>query len=232
MIKPTKFEIEVIGVFTLTPTVKNIRFKTPKDWGFEAGQYVSLTIPGEKPLRRSYSIASSPLHKEHIDICVKLVDNGPGSTFLHALKPGDKVAALGPLGHFVIKEKDLDRDKVFIATGTGIAPFRGMIPTLLKEGYEKEMTLLAGCRYEDEVLFADEFEKLADEHEQFHYHRIVSRPRDPTYGEKGRVQILIEKHVPKEFSGMFYLCGLWPMIEETVNILTARDIPKERIKYE
>ncbi|MFQ5474990.1 MAG: ferredoxin--NADP reductase [Candidatus Nanoarchaeia archaeon] len=222
--KPTKFGSTLLETKDLTPTVFLLAFSVPDDFSFEPGQYVSIAIPVEGNVRRSYSIASGPDKKRRIELCIKRVEHGVGSNFLHGLKPGDSVEMLGPLGNFKIKDKS--KDLIFIATGSGIAPFRSMIPTV-----KGKVILLSGVRYEDEVLFADEWTALEKERD-FKHHQIISRPRDPDYsGEKGHVQQLF-KHIPEGFNGHFYLCGLWLMIEESVKALEEKGFRKEQIFYE
>jgi len=73
------------------------------------------------------------------------------------LKEGDRVNVMAPMGHFFLKENAKEQDIVFVSTGTGIAPFRSMIPMLLAEDHFKTITLIAGYRHEEERLYHDGF---------------------------------------------------------------------------
>ncbi|MEK6886355.1 MAG: FAD-dependent oxidoreductase [Nanoarchaeota archaeon] len=231
MIKPIRFVSEVINVLNITPEAKIFRFSVPKEFLFEPGQFITLLIDiNETVERRSYSIA------EHgdgfIELCINKVKNGKVSTFLHELKNGHKLTAQGPLGLFTIKNNSEKKENVFIATGTGIAPFVSMIPSLLKK-INKKVILLSGHKYEDEILYDSFFRELQKKYKNFEYHTIVSRPRSEKFdGEKGRVQILIEKHIQPNFAGNVYLCGLSDMINDVEQILLSKGIKKENIIFE
>ena len=113
----------------ITPTVYELKFVSEPDFAFEAGQFISIIVPGMGPkgrdLRRAYSIASAPKIRPY-ELCVKLVNEGPGSNYLADLKAGDTFKAMAPYGDFVYKTL-ASRHVVFLSTGTGIAPFRAMI---------------------------------------------------------------------------------------------------------
>jgi Flavodoxin reductases (ferredoxin-NADPH reductases) family 1 len=98
----------------------------PKEINFFAGQYLILSVPSaEKTVFRLYSIASSPWQKNSFELVVELVEGGIGSSYLKNLKIDDKVLFKGPAGMFTLKKTD--KNKIFFATGTGIAPIRSMI---------------------------------------------------------------------------------------------------------
>jgi len=230
--KVLTFESELIDLETLTKNVKHFTFSVPDGFSYEPGQFVSLLInnPEGKRIRRPYSIASSPMEGKSIQLCLNLVSKGLASTFLFNLKKGDKVTFLGPMGKFVLK--DTNKDLIFIATGTGIAPFRGMIYHVLKQGNSYNILLLKCVRYEDEILYAKFFSALLEEYPNFRVHDIVSRPKESYDGKKGYVQDLIEEHLPKDYEGDFYLCGLWAMIHSCKDLLIKKGIAKERIHFE
>ena len=208
---------ELLNIEDLTSTVEKFTFSMDLD--FKAGQYVTFAIPiGDKITQRSYSLASSPSDNV-LEIIVKKVGDGAGTSFLWSMNVGDTVEMVGALGAFTIK--DTSQDIVFISTGTGMAPFRSMIDELKANSYSGKIIMLTGYRTEDEELCKEEFLDVD-------YHCIISQPL--TDIEKGRVQILIEKYVPFDFKGDFYLCGLSVMIEETKSFLEAKGFSK--IHYE
>src|SRR3989344_1847576 len=128
------YDLTVESAELVTPRNKHLRFRLPpgKELRFKAGQFAQMFIPHDGKVRRtSYSIASSPGHKDYFELCVTLVDGGVSSSYLHSLKAGDRIQAMAPLGTFTFK--DDNRDSVFIATGSGIAPFRSMIGDLLEK---------------------------------------------------------------------------------------------------
>jgi ferredoxin-NADP reductase len=227
------FEVTVEESKVLTPRNKDIRFRVPADkpFHFKSGQFVQIFVPlPDKIKRTSYSVASPPQNHNVFDLCVTHVEGGVSSTFLHNLKPGDKVQAMGPLGKFTLPEPLL-RDPVFIATGSGIAPFRSMINDLFANNTPHTVYLIFGNRYDDDIIYKDEWEKLAKEKPNFKPYLTLSRPEKWT-GPKGYVQEGIEKFVPKPAEKDFFICGLNKMIMDVQDKLLSLGVPKEQIHYE
>ncbi|HME87049.1 MAG TPA: FAD-dependent oxidoreductase [Candidatus Nanoarchaeia archaeon] len=225
----TKISSPVSEIIEETPTVRSFLFPMPPEFSFEPGQYVNILaeIDG-KITRRSYSIARKVDHA--IEITLNLVQNGLMSKHLHSMKLGDIVQITGPLGVFVLKKDSAQKDNTFIATGTGVTPFVAMIEKLLSET-RKNVTLFAGYKHEEEILFDDFFKELQKKHKNFNYHVAVSRDTD-FKGEK-HVQELMEKYLPSDFSGDVYLCGLFDMIKDVGLKLTKEwKLPKEKIIFE
>ena len=229
--KVKKFESQILQVKDIAANVKQFRFSTPDDFKFEAGQFMSVILKDEtgKEFRRSYSIASSPSRKGYLEFAITIVTGGKASGVFQSLKQGDRVGMIGPLGVFGIKKRE--SDIVFIATGTGVAPFRSMIRSLLESGFQKKITLLAGVRHEEHILYEAEWKALEMEHDNFKHYQTVSQPKEGYTGEKGRVQILIDKYA-KDKDSEFYLCGLFAMIDDVSKFLMSRGIGSEKIHFE
>ena len=226
-----RFEIELMEMKQFTEHIRHYTFKVP-DFSFEPGQYLTFMIPvGEgKFIRRPYSIASPPFQKGKIEFVIEQVPGGKGSPHLFSMKPGDKMQVIGPLGDFKLGSED--HDIVLVCTGTGIAPFRSMVRHLLRKGFKHKITLLAGDRYEDEVLYQEEFLALKEKHKNFEYQSVISQPKNPDFqGHTGHVQSLIEQYVP-EFTGDFYLCGLKAMVFGVREWLVQKGVPMHKIYIE
>lgn len=217
----------------LTPTVFEIGFQPDQKVPFLAGQFCSMIIEGRGPegrnLRRAYSIASHP-EQDIIELCIKKVENGPGSSFLSEKRPGDTVRCLFPYGTFVYKSAPA-RNVVFIATGTGVSPFRSI---LLSEAFKKNpplsSTLLLGVREESELLYQEELAKVRGTQMEF----FVSRPSATYRGSKGRVTDYLYglgDAYPWEGTD-FYLCGNGAMIDEVKLFLVQKGVPKTAIFQE
>jgi ferredoxin-NADP reductase len=91
-VKPVEVKCRVTHFKELTSTVFQIDFVCEPRIPFQAGQFISIVIPGAGPsgkdLRRAYSIASGP-ENEGMQLCVKLVEGGPGTQYLYKLREGD-----------------------------------------------------------------------------------------------------------------------------------------------
>ncbi|MGE3108271.1 MAG: hypothetical protein AB7G11_03395 [Phycisphaerales bacterium] len=140
---------------------------------------------------------------------------GVCSNHLCDLQVGDEVKLSGPAGkRFILPAAPGDHDYVFFATGTGIAPFRGMVLDLLESGAPSSVTLIMGSPYATDLLYHDAFLRLQDEHKNFTYITAISRERqadghDPLYVQD-RIRTDRERLVPKFLSPrtLIYICGL------------------------
>ncbi len=219
-----------MDVQQLTHSVRALRLSVPLGFESQPGQYVNLLVPVNGTIqRRSYSIAIQG--DDFIEIALNKVENGIVSPLIYELKKENTITIQGPLGVFLLKDHSPYRESVFIATGTGIVPFLNMITNLLSKTKKKVM-LLAGFKNEKELIYNKEFKNLENMHPNFEYHTIVSNPEHKNT-EKGRVQILLKKHVLPDFTGDFYLCGLSEMVKD-IGIILARErnVNSERIIFE
>ncbi|MBU3758516.1 MAG: FAD-dependent oxidoreductase [Candidatus Omnitrophica bacterium] len=200
---------------------------------FEAGQFLNIMIPTpEKTVKRSYSIASPPqwTAQGRLDLCWKRVPGGFATAYLWDLKKGDKLEIQGPLGRFTAR-KPLPAKIVFISTGTGIAPFRSMIHDLLDRKESLEIWNLFGNRYEEDILYKEEFENLAREHSNFKNVFTVSRPKTWA-GETAYVQNLLKKYIPVSGDTHLFICGLSAMIKEVETAALDMGFRKDQIFFE
>lgn len=229
---PKSFEFEVRALRMLTPTVFELKLRPTETLDYQAGQFVSLVIPGAGPngrdLRRAYSVASHP-GQETFDLCIKRVEGGPGTEYLYRSQPGLKIKAFAPYGIFVFKTPP-ERKVCMIATGTGISPFRSMVfDASFKNRKEGSSSLLFGCSHESEILYADEMKKVP----HLDWIPCVSRPSAEYKGRSCRVtHLLAEMSVEECQNTDFYMCGNGAMIEEVKKILTEKGVPKTSIHQE
>lgn len=229
-----EYQCEVRSFRMLTPTVFELKFDLDKPCSFQAGQFISVVIPGAGPkgrdLRRAYSIASSP-EVAPLELCVKVMEGGPGSQYLYRLRPGDRFRAYAPYGDFVYEPMP-GRHACFIATGTGIAPFRSMV---LSRAYQASPPVsalcLLGVREVAELLYLEDFQGLSS----LKWVPTVSRPVDGQWkGHRGRVTDYL-RGLGSDFPWLeteFYLCGNGAMIDETKALLIAQGVAKDSIHQE
>lgn len=228
------FETTITEVLELTPRVHGIRFQLPagKTISFHSGQFVQVFIPTPEKLRRtSYSIASAPFHTDYFDLCVTLVTGGVSSTFLHHLKVGEKVQVMGPLGKFSLNNP-ATREQVFIATGSGIAPFRSMIHDLHHSDHKGSVRLIFGNRFEEDIIYRKDWDVLAAKWPNLKNLFTLSKPGNSWKGESGYVQDKIQGFVPDPRNADFYICGLVKMIDAVQEKLLSLGVPKEQIHFE
>jgi NAD(P)H-flavin reductase len=107
-----------------------------------------------------------------------------------------------------------------------------MIPELLEKGHKEKIILLKGFRNEKDILHNNEFSKLKKEHNNFEFHNILSKPENKNFENIGHVQDFLDKYVPKDFKGDFYICGLDEMVEDVSRELKKRGVKSNGIFFE
>lgn len=225
----------------LSEKTKHLEFNIEESspFGFVAGQFISVREPrGERFVTRAYSIASPPRGNNTFDLCLNRVDEGFMSNFLCDCEIGDIVYFHGPHGLFVLKPEV--EDVVFVATGTGIAPFRSIVQHLFgKDGSGQhrhsgsQIWLVYGTRYPEDVYYQAEFEQLAAEHPNFHYIVTLSRPPENWSGERGYVQEHVGRIVGDRKDMHVYICGLNEMVTSVRRLLIEeRGWDKKRVIFE
>jgi CDP-4-dehydro-6-deoxyglucose reductase len=213
------------------PNTRHFVFES-SDWSaaFVPGQFLSITAPvGDDEITRAYSIVSPP-DGNRFALCANLVQDGHLSPFLFALHPGDPIQFKGPYGAFILRRPV--SDSIFVATGTGIAPFRSMLLSHLKVYPDNRFTLIFGVRHEQGLLYHDELTALAASHPNFHYHPTLTRPSEDWTGRAGRVQGLTLEALGDRRDVDVYICGLREMVDDIRAKLKALGLDRKRIIYE
>lgn len=222
-----EFHATVEEVRDLTHDVREIVLKLthPKDIHFKAGQFISieLTRPGtDHPIIRPYSIASPPHQTDRITLVFNRIPGGVGSTYLFSLQPGSPISFKGPAGLFYVR--DMTRDCLFVATGTGVAPIRSMIHDLMQQPYRGSLTLLWGLRSQRDLYYQEEFTSLAARRSQTSFIITLSRPESGWQGAHGRVTTYVQHHMWSVKNLAVYLCGNHAMINEVTEYIRTKGL--------
>lgn len=210
---------------------------TPLVGKFRPGQSFGVIPPGVdscgKPHKvRLYSVASPTRGEEGEAVTGAIISTtvkrtidehwethrlflGVASNFLCDAQVGDEVMVSGPNGkRFILPAATGDHDYIFFATGTGIAPFRGMLIDLLESGTKSRVVLVMGSPYATDLLYHDFFLRMQSEHPNFHYITAISRERqadghDPLYVQD-RLRTHQELLAPILASprALIYICGI------------------------
>jgi ferredoxin-NADP reductase len=222
----------LIESYEIAHEVKHFIFEVP-DLGelpYRPGQFVSLSheISGRK-ITRAYSTASPP-SGNRFELCLNRVQDGLLSPFLFDLQPGDTLPMKGPLGYFTWREPV--KDSILVATGTGIAPFRGMVQSYLEGGGEREITLVFGVRYERSLLYRSEFEELAARYPNFRFWPTLSRPEESWTGRHGHVQAHVLDALGEQRDVDVYICGMKAMVNDMRQQLKEIGLERTQIIFE
>jgi Na+-transporting NADH:ubiquinone oxidoreductase subunit F len=215
------------------------------DWKkFKMFQYTSHV---HIPVTRAYSMANYPGEKGIIKLNVRIAsppprgpaDIPPGqvSSYIFNLKPGDEVTISGPFGEFFIE--DSDSEMIYIGGGAGMAPLRSHIFELFKARHTKrKVSFWYGGRSLQEVFYAEEFEELARQHDNFSFHIALSEPQpeDNWQGLTGFIhQVLYDEYLkdhpaPEDIN--YYMCGPPMMTKAALDMLDNLGVEPENIHFD
>jgi ferredoxin--NADP+ reductase/benzoate/toluate 1,2-dioxygenase reductase subunit len=212
-----KIQCKVLSVKNITESAYILRVER-NGVDFKAGQYIVLSIPDERKARE-YSIYSAE-NDDYIELLIKEVYPGELSQELKYLKVGTKVQISGPFGYFILPNEVIQNKQpvIFVATGTGISPFRSIILS----NPELDYTVLHGVRHQKESYNKDDYDP-----NRF----ILCSTKDNGLGYNGRVtDYLREKNINK--NALYYLCGNSAMVDEATEILEEKGLSPDNIKTE
>jgi len=236
------FEARLLRSVPLSEFTKHLELEVTgvNRFGFVPGQWLSVktNTPDGEEMTRAYSIASPPSENGHVAFCLNRVQDGFMSNHLCNLAEGAEITFQGPFGDFILRPPL--RDTVFIATGTGIAPFRSMLHWLLTPGdlanndrhQGREFWLLFGARRESDIYYREEFEELAAKHSNFHFLPTLSRADDNWKGLRGYVQQHLGEIVGMRSDMYSYICGLDKMVKANRELLKTLGWDRKSIRYE
>lgn len=184
---------------------------------FKAGQYITLGFP-DTFQHREYSIYSSE-NDNYFEVIIREVLEGHLSVDLKQSKVGQLVEMNGPFGYLTINKEEIYSKKfIFIATGTGIAPFHSFISSYPGIDYK----LLHGVRYANEAY---------EKHEYDSDRYILCTSKENNGSKPIRVtEYLSSINIDKD--SMYYVCGNSKMIYEVYDILRKNGVNKENIRSE
>ncbi len=229
----------------LAPSVGHYQFVRddgqPLD--FVPGQFIQVHFryADGTPAKRSYSLATIHDHAlgpgEAVEIAVSYVPGGAATALFEGLPEGGHVEASGPFGRFCLMPGDRNARYLLIATGTGVTPYRSMLPQLRSLMAERgvEVVLLQGARTPAELLYGDEFRAFADAHPGFRYVPCLSRelPPDPHPDVRhGYVQQHLGDVAPDAARDIAYLCGNPDMVDACFEALKGFGLPVPQIRRE
>ena len=267
MVVDNKATVSYISVLKEDLAIYRIKPNEGQVPDFKPGQFVTLgvNVPSEKKvIRRAYSIASPPQQKKYFELIIRWVKKPvPGrlTTQIFDKKEGNEIFWVKPTGIFTINEKMAtgvpdNRRLVLIGGGTGLAPFISYSLYLKAIGSKREIIVLHGASYVDELSYRDLLTELENEsidkgkdNWNFRYRASISRPQEwfnrSWSGQKGRVETFLrpnkpgkDKSVLEELVGetitpentSFYVCGWQGTVDGVLDTLVPKGFVTERNK--
>ena len=194
---------------------------------YSAGQYVEFALDNNKT--RSFSIANMPNDSNEIEFHIKHNPDGEFTNrlFNQEIKLNDLIDINGPLGTFFIKQEST-KPIVLIATGTGFAPIKAMVEQLLSEDSTRPIKFYWGVRSEKD-LYLLELVKDWQQHDNFSFIPVLSRPEEDWLGESGYVIPVVCEQNPDLPKYEIYLAGAPEMIKDAQEAFKKLGVPKDNI---
>ncbi len=215
-----------------------LKLKMPEGqrFQFQAGQFVLFDVPSvENPMEiqpRAYSVASSPIQDTELTFVVMNKEGGRATRWVkEMLKVGDTVRIQGPFGVFTLRTEN-PKEYVFVATGTGLAPFTSMIPDAIESGEKRSMHLFFCVRHEKDLFSVDELRSWERKYPNFHAHISLSKPDESWNGLRGRVQEIMPSAITDFSRHQFYVCGGPEMVKNVRTWLFERGVAKTDLHAE
>jgi Na+-transporting NADH:ubiquinone oxidoreductase subunit F len=203
----------------------------------------ALSVSNTRPETRAYAIANTPRETGSIILCVRIALPPPGSSFppgivssyLFGVRPGDRVACVGPFGHYGVPAEDA-REMVLIGGGVGMVPLRSLLfDQLERAGTRRRISFWYGARTRPDLFHVDDFDRLQAEHDNFRWTAALS---DPAPGEEwdgpvGFIHDVVDEHFiaghPAPEDCLYYLCGPPVMIRAVRAMLDDAGVERENI---
>ena len=242
---PIHFPLRLVGSRMLAPSVRHLDFARddgqPLD--FIPGQFIQVhfTYADGTATKRSYSLATIHDHTlgagEAVEIAVSFVPGGAATALFEGLQEGGAIDASGPFGRFCLMPTDANKRYLLIGTGTGVTPYRAMLPQLeqLMQQRGVEVVLLFGARTPVELIYGEDFYAFAAAHPKFRFVPCFRRelPADPHPDvRKGYVQEVLAEFAPQGEGDIAYLCGNPNMVDAAFEALKGYGLPVPHIRRE
>lgn len=224
----------------ITPNVLHLAFTRADGMPlpFKPGQFLTFLLPSTDGIkRRSYSIATIPKICSTTEIAISYIAGGIASETLFNLKVGEQLTATGPFGKLILKDDETPARYLLVATGTGVAPYRAMLPELaakIEADPHLKILILLGVQYRADLLYADDFLEFASMHPQLEFRAYLSRETSElqTHEYQGYVQSAFPKLNLDPDNDIVYLCGNPNMIDAAFADLSELGFMPKNVRRE
>ncbi len=234
-----RYRARVASISDLTHDIKQLRLELilPREIDFVPGQYIQLEVPASAknpaPVYRSYSLASDPQDRTGVELLIRRVPDGICTTWVFTeLREGAVVCFNGPHGDFRLHESG--RGLIFIAGGSGMAPFLSLLCQVERAGLSRPIRFYFGARSARDLFLLERMARYERVLADFRFVPALSDPlpADGWCGETGLITEVVARHHPDCRDWDAYLCGSPGMLDACVRVLTARGLPEEHIYFD
>ena len=235
-----RFEIEYVSSRVIAPGIKHLIFKKTDNTIFQfiPGQFITFLLDSDagKVKRRSYSIATIRAASEIIELAISYIKGGIASEQLFNIAPGTRFNVLGPAGRLTLRTDEKIRKLILVGTGTGITPYRTMLPQLkaLLGNAIEEIYILLGVQSQQNEIYAQDFREYAKNHPHFYFQACLSRQQDNLQSDEvtGYVQDQFNTLNLDPARDVVYLCGNPNMIDNAFVQLTGIGFDTKSVRRE
>ena len=235
-----KFDITLKNRYEIAPNVMHFSFVRTDQQVFPyiPGQFITILLHDEEQnlKRRSYSVATIGGEAKEIEIVASYVNGGIASERLFHLKNGDTLHAMGPAGRLILPEEDSVMRYILVGTGTGIAPYRSMLPVIEEKAHAGiEFVILQGVQYRNHLLYTQDFLNAQGGSTNIKFYAHLSRQNSDDLQSHERNSYVQQGFKDLELNpktDCIYLCGNPKMIDDSFMMLTEMGFATSSIKRE
>jgi ferredoxin-NADP reductase len=199
------------------------------------GQFLNVAFwIGGARMNRSYSISSSPTHREYVELTIRREPRGAVSRHIvDLLKVGNRIEAGGPVGRFTFTGTEAD-SIVLISAGVGVTPMVSITRYLTEQSWDGDIFFIYLCHNLADYMFANEIAALQRANPKLHVAVTVSQPEGTDWkGLRGRItKELLAQTVPDLALRRIHLCGPPAMMDATKALLTELGVAADHVKTE
>lgn len=234
-----QFDYTVSSMEDVTDKIRHLKLQLPENASidFKPGQYVQILTPvykeSDEEVYRAYSIASSPVNRNAIELLIGYVPEGICTTYIHKyLKKNDTLTIVGPFGDFYYR--DTDREMVMVGIGTGMAPLLSILRYMRDHGIQRRGTFYFGARTRKDLFLTEEIDAISRELKDIEVVYTLSRPTPECNweGPVGRVNDLLDQRLGDCSELEAYLCGSPLMIDAVMDVFQTKGFPMEHVHYD
>lgn len=234
-----EFKTKVVSIKDLTHDIKEVLLELlePSEIDFKAGQFVQVQVPeyefSSESVYRAYSISSSSLIKNSVELEIRYVPNGICTTYVHKyLKEGDILTATGPYGEFYLR--DTDADIICVAGGSGMAPIKSILHHIEEKKITRKVTYIFGAQGKRDLFLLDKMKEFEEKIPNFRFIPALSHasPEEKWEGETGKVTEVLAKYLSDGTNTEAYLCGSPGMINAVIEVLKSKGVREDKIYYD
>lgn len=221
-----KLDSTLTSIHQMTPRVKQFVLEIEDHaFSYDPGQHTVIEFEQDgETVQRPYTPVNLP-GTSALALAIKRYEDGTASTWMHDRTVGDKVTISSPGGNLYLR--DLDRDVVFLSTGTGITPMIAMLKQYLNEG-NGQAAFLYGERTQEDIMYRETLDHLSADYDNLTV--LYSLSHEEWGGPTGHVQSHLEEVVDGRFEEPhYYICGIPPMVVDTEDVLREQGVEEERI---